>query len=83
MTRFSLRLPDSVLGEARRWAERDGVSLNDWIAAAVDRETVRRRLEAHNEWAKASPLYTVEHWEATQRDIAEALRDNDTSRGAA
>lgn len=83
MTRFSLRLPESVRVEAKRWAERDGVSLNDWIAAAVDRETVRRRLEAHNEWVKDNPLYSMAHWESTRGDMVAAARDHDTSRGAA
>jgi hypothetical protein len=59
------------------------VSLNDWISAAVDRETLRRRLEAHNDWVKDHPLYTMERWEAEQAAIADAQRERGAGRGAA
>lgn len=83
MTRFSLRLPQPIRDEAQRWADRDGVSLNDWISAAVDRETLRRRLDAHNDWVKDNPLYTMERWQAEQVATADAQRERGAGRGAA
>jgi hypothetical protein len=35
MSRLSLRLPHSIKKAAQRLAKEDGVSLNQWIAAAV------------------------------------------------
>ena len=55
--KLSLRLPDDVHTQAQAWAERDGLSLNEWLAAAVERETVRRGLDALNDWAKANPAH--------------------------
>lgn len=80
--KLSLRLPDDVHAEAVRCAERDGVSLNEWLAAAVDRETVRRKLEALNEWGRTNPP-DLARWEARQHDLAEAEQDMQRRRGAA
>jgi hypothetical protein len=55
--KLSVRLPDDVHAQAQQWAERDGLSLNEWLVAAVERETVRRGLEALNDWAKANPAH--------------------------
>lgn len=82
MTKLSLRLPDDVHAEAQRCAERDGVSLNEWLVAAVDRETVRRKLEALNEWGRSNPP-DLDQWEARQRDLADAEREAQRRRGAA
>ncbi len=72
MSRFSLRLPDAVHSDAQAWAERDGLSLNDWLVAAIDREAVRRRLSAHNTWVRDNPIYSEDRYLAEQQDIVDA-----------
>ncbi len=47
------------------WADRDGVSINQWMATALDREDSRRRNQAHNEWL------------ATHPELADALDEQD------
>jgi hypothetical protein len=75
MPSFSLHLPDKLLAEIRRWAETDGKSVEEWIVAALDRESLRRGLLVHSEWVKDNPIYSEEVWWAEQQEIEDAERD--------
>ncbi len=43
---FTLRLPSSIKSEAARLAKREGVSLNQWIVAAVTEKIAAARAAA-------------------------------------
>jgi hypothetical protein len=76
MSKLSLRLPDDVHAQAQQWAEAAGVSLNEYLVAAIDRENTRLGLEALNDWAKANPghpLLDPARGEAIDADNAEAI----------
>ncbi len=77
--RTTLVLDEGLYSRAREWAKRDGVSLNQWLAAAIDREDSRRRSSAHNTWLRDNQEI-AEALEAQDR-IAEGSRA-DRSRGA-
>ncbi len=53
--RTTLSLDQHLYEKVRAWAGRDGVSINQWMATALDREDTRRRNQAHNDWLTAHP----------------------------
>ncbi len=75
--RTTLSMEERTYERVRMWAEQDGVSMNQWMVAAIDREDTRRRCEAHNDWLEANPdvadLLDEQDRIAEQR-IAEASR---------
>jgi hypothetical protein len=82
--KLSVRLPDDVHAQTQEWAQRDGLSLNEWLAAAIERETVRRGLEALNDWAKAHPHHpAVDPARQAAIDADNARAAADWRRGAA
>jgi len=51
----TLRLSPQTLARARAAAERDGMTLSDWIDRAARREVRRDAARAHEEWLAANP----------------------------
>lgn len=51
----TLRLSPQTLARARAAAERDGMTLSDWIDRAARREARRDAARAHEEWLAANP----------------------------
>lgn len=51
--RTTISVDRELYEHARQWAEHDGISANEWMVRALDREDTRRRHLAHNEWARA------------------------------
>ena len=78
--RTTLVLDEALYHRVREWAKRDGVSLNQWLAAAIDREDSRRRSSAHNTWLRDNPE-VADALEAQDRIAERNLADRD--RGAA
>jgi hypothetical protein len=74
MPSSSLHLPDKLLTEIQRWAEADGKSVEEWMVAALDRESLRRGLLVHSEWVKDNPIYHEDRWLAMRREIDAAER---------
>ena len=54
---FQLRLPRSIKGEVERWAKRDGVSMNQFMAIAVaEKLSALETIEFFEERAKRANL---------------------------
>lgn len=75
----TLVLDEGLYDRARAWAKRDGVSLDQWLAAAIDPEDSRRRSSAHNAWLRDDPEI-VESLEAQDRIAARSLADRNRGR---
>ncbi|MDG4766345.1 YlcI/YnfO family protein [Solwaraspora sp. WMMD406] len=56
----TLRLSPQTLAQARAAAEREGVTLSDWIDRAARREARRDADRAHEEWLAANPEVRAE-----------------------
>ena len=62
---LTLSLDERLYEKMRAWADRDNVSINQWMVTALDREDTRRRNQAHNDWLVAHP------------ELADALDEQD------
>ena len=73
----TVALPDALYQEIKKWAARDGVSINSWMETALEREEFRRRCMAHGEWLTANPDLTRGYEEggsAAELDLEDAGR---------
>ncbi|MBA8823476.1 hypothetical protein FHX42_000805 [Saccharopolyspora lacisalsi] len=61
--RTTISLDQELYEHARQWAEADGVSANEWMIRALDREDTRRRHLAHNEWSRTN-RDLLDQWDA-------------------
>lgn len=51
----TLRLSPETLARARAAAEREGMTLSDWVDRAARREVLRDAARRHEEWLVANP----------------------------
>lgn len=80
--KYSASMDDELLGQARRAAEREGVSLSSWLARAAAHQIRLRALEETvEEWEAEHGAITAEELDAVERKIASARRT--TTRRAA
>lgn len=77
--RTTLSLDRELYEHARQWAETDGISANEWMIRALDREDTRRRHLAHNEWARTH-RDLLDQWDA---ELHGGLDGNDAETGRA
>jgi len=71
----TVALPDGLYQQIKRWAAKDGVSINSWMESALEREEFRRRCIAHGEWLAANPDIRREYEEgalAAELDLEDA-----------
>jgi hypothetical protein len=61
--RTTISLDRELYDHARQWAEQDGISANEWMIRALDREDTRRRHLAHNEWCRTH-RDLLDQWDA-------------------
>ncbi|MGW3472322.1 hypothetical protein ACWDKQ_28510 [Saccharopolyspora sp. NPDC000995] len=61
--RTTISLDPELYEHARRWAEADGISANEWMVRALEREDTRRRHIAHNEWHRTH-RDLIDAWDA-------------------
>jgi hypothetical protein len=72
--RVSVHIPDSVGAEARRYAEKEGLSISQFYARAVEAELARRkRREAHDRISELAG--TVDPDEYSRRAFENAQRE--------
>ncbi|MFG2037717.1 DUF6364 family protein [Dactylosporangium sp. NPDC048998] len=55
-TKVTLSFSDQTIADARRWAERDGVSLSAWIDRAAQERALREIFSAHAEAVRRAKI---------------------------
>ena len=68
--KVTLSFSDDTIADARRWAERDGVSLSAWIDQAARERTLRQIFTAHAAAIRRAGLDDEEAALADEREIA-------------
>jgi hypothetical protein len=74
--RVDLPLRDGLYAKVAMWAAKDGISVEEWIERAADREEVRRRCIGHAEWLAENPDIQQDYLdesEAAELDLEDAL----------
>ncbi len=68
--KVTLSFSDETIADARRWAERSGVSLSAWIDQAARERSLREIFTAHAEAIRRAGLDDEEAALADEREIA-------------
>jgi hypothetical protein len=68
--KITLSFSDDTIEDARRWAQRDGVSLSAWIDQAARERTLREIFTAHAEAVRRAGLYDEDAALADERELA-------------
>ena len=68
--KVTLSFSDDTIADARRWAQRDGVSLSAWIDQAARERTLRQIFTAHAEAIRRAGLDDEAAALADEREIA-------------
>jgi hypothetical protein len=67
--KVTLSFSDDTIADARRWAERDGVSLSAWIDQAARERTLREIFTAHADAVRRAGLDDESAALADEREI--------------
>src|SRR2546423_9379180 len=67
--KVTLSFSDDTIADARRWAERDGVSLSAWIDHAPRERTLRETFTAHADAVRRAGLDDESLAPADEREI--------------
>ncbi len=68
--KVTLSFSDETIADARRWAERSGVSLSAWIDQAARERTLREIFTAHADAIRRAGLDDEDAALADEREIA-------------
>jgi hypothetical protein len=68
--KVTLSFSDDTILEARRWAEKEGVSLSAWMDQAAREKTLREIFSGHAEAVRRAGLYEERDALLDEREIA-------------